>query len=405
MLSRRELYEVIKNNVDRILPRLVELSDWIGRHPELGSEEYESSRLLAEELEKNGFLVKRGVLGMESAFRAMYKESPRGLRIAFLAEYDALPGVGHACGHNIIGTAAVGAGIVLKELLRSLPGEVLVVGCPAEEGHGPSAGAKRVMAEAGLFNDVDVAMMIHPTSGKTTVSERFLAVTGITIEFIGKAAHAAASPHSGVNALNAAVLTFMAVHANRQQLRRDANAVIHGIIKEGGLASNIIPDRSVLQFGVRSSDDSYIPELERMVENCARGAATATGCEVKVEVRPGLRSSLRNEPLERLFARVFKEIDEEIEDPTITAARPPRGSTDFSEVTHMVPGIHPMISIAPEGVALHSKEFAEAALSNMGHRGLEIGVKALAMAGMEILTSPELISEIRGYFEMLKGKK
>lgn len=405
MLSRRELYEVIKSNVDRILPRLIELSDWIGRHPELGSEEYEASKLLAEELERGGFSVERGILGMETAFRAIYKGRPGGPRLAFLAEYDALPGVGHACGHNIIGTAAVGAGMVLKELLGSLPGEVSVIGSPAEEGHGPYAGAKRVMAERGLFSDLDVAMMVHPTSGKTTVSERFLAITGITIEFIGRAAHAAASPHSGVNALNAAVLAITAIHANRQQLRRDANAVIHGIIREGGLASNIIPERSVLEFGVRSSDDGYIPELVRMVENCARGAAIATGCEVRVEVRPGLRSSLRNEPLERLFARVFKELGEEIEDPSITLARPPGGSTDFSEVTHVVPSIHPMIAIAPEGVALHSREFADAALSEGGHRGLEIGVKALAMAGMEILTNPELLSEIRGYFKMMKEKK
>jgi amidohydrolase len=405
MFSRLELREAVKASIDRVLPRLIELSDWIGRHPELGSEEYEASRLLAEELERNGFAVERGILGMDTAFQARYRGGAGGPKIAFLAEYDALPGIGHACGHNIIGTAAVGAGIALREPLKFLPGEVSVIGSPAEEGHGPSAGAKRIMVEAGIFNDVDVAMMIHPTSGKTTVSERFLAITGINIEFRGRAAHAAAFPHLGVNALNAAVLTFIAIHSNRQQLRRDANAVIHGIITEGGLASNIIPDRSVLQFGVRSSDDNYITELVRMVENCARGAAMATGCEVKVEVRPGLRSSIRNEPLERLFAEIFQELGEEIEDPSITATRPPGGSTDFSEVTQVVPSIHPMVSIAPEGVALHSREFAEATLTDLGHRGLEIGAKALALAGLEILSTPELLSQIKNYFKKVKERQ
>lgn len=394
MFSKVELKESVKAEVENILSRLVEMSDWIGRHPELGSEEYESSKLLAEELQKHGFEVEFGLLGMETAFRATYRGKSGGPRIAFLAEYDALPGVGHACGHNIIGTAAVGAGIAVSKL-EDLDGEVMVLGTPAEEGHGPSAGAKKRMVEAGVFDDIDVVMMIHPTSGKTTVSDGFLAITGIAIEFKGRAAHASASPHQGVNALNAAVLMYMAVHTNRQQLRRNANAVIHGIITEGGLASNIIPDKAVLQFGVRSSDDDYIPELVKMVENSARGAALSTGCEVEVTVHPGLTSNIRNEPLEKLFLHIFKELGEEVEDPATTAAKPPGASTDFADVTHVVPGIHPMIAITSEGVALHSQEFAEATFTDCGHRGLEIGAKALAMAAVEILADAKLLAEIK----------
>jgi amidohydrolase len=390
-----ELKRLIVEEADRVLPRLIEISDWMARHPELGSEEYEASRMLSKELERHGFEVERGILGMPTAFRASYIGVGDMPKIAFLAEYDALPEIGHGCGHNIIGTAAIGAGIALRRALDEISGAAVVLGTPAEEGRGPSAGAKRRMAEAGVFGDIDVAMIIHPTSGITRVNEGFLAVTSITIEFRGKTAHAAAFPHLGVNALNAAVLMYMAVHANRQHLRRDANAVIHGIIREGGVASNVIPDRAVLQFGVRSSDEGYIPELVKMVESCARGAAIATGCEVNIEVRPGLKSNVKNEPLEQLFHRVFSELGEAVEDPALTARRIPLASTDFSDVTRIVPGIHPMVSIAPEGVALHTREFAEATMTERGHRAIEIGAKAMALAALELLLDPKLLERVK----------
>jgi amidohydrolase len=395
MFAKSNLKESVLAEVDKILPRLVEMSDWIGNHPELGSEEYESSKLLIDELERHGFEVERKLLGMETAFRATYMGKPGGPRVAFLAEYDALPGAGHGCGHNIIGTAGIGAGIAVSKLISNLAGEVVVLGTPAEEGHGPSAGAKRQMVEAGVFGNIDVAMMIHPTSGVTSLSMGFLAISGVHIVFKGKSSHAAASPHEGVNALNAAVLTFMAVHANRQQLRRDANPVIHGIITEGGLASNIIPDRAALSFGVRSSDDSYIPELIRMVENSARGAALATGCEVEITTSTGLKSNIRNGPLEQLFYRIFKELGEDVEDPVITAAKPPGGSTDFADVTHVVPGIHPMVAIATKDVVSHNYEFAKATFTERGHRGLEMGAKAMAAAGIELLVDQEILEEIK----------
>lgn len=394
-MSKRGLRKILLEKVDEILPRLIEMSDWMGRHPELGSEEYEASRLLSKELERHGFEVERGISGMPTAFRASYTAVGDRPKIAFLAEYDALPEIGHGCGHNIIGTAAVGAGIALRETLDEIPGTAIVLGTPAEEGRGPSAGSKRRMVEAGVFNDIDVAMMIHPTSVITRVNEGFLAVTSITIEFRGRTAHAAAFPHLGVNALNAAVLMYMAVHSNRQHLRRDANAVIHGIIKEGGVASNVIPDRAVLQFGVRSSDDGYIPELVEMVRSCAMGAAIATGCNVNIEVGPGLKSNLRNEPLEKLLYRVFMELGEEVEDPGLTAKRIPLASTDFSDVTHVVPGIHSMVSMGPKDVALHTREFAEATLTGRGHKAIEIGAKAMALAALELLLDPKLLEEVK----------
>ena len=219
MVDVKILKEKVKGEVDAILPRLVEMSDWIGKHPELGSEEVESSKLLAAELKKHGFKVEMGVQGMPTAFKAVMKGKGKGPTIAFLCEYDALPGIGHGCGHNIIGTSGLGAGIAVSKLMKDMPGELWVVGTPAEEGHGPSSSAKKKMAEAGFFKGVDAVMMIHPMgNSKMTVATGFLAITGINIVFSGRTAHAAADPYNGLNALNAAVLCFMAIHANRQQL-------------------------------------------------------------------------------------------------------------------------------------------------------------------------------------------
>lgn len=397
----------IKDSVTAVViehfPRFRELSDLIGVNPELGSEEYKSSKLLQDELEKHGFQVESGLLGMETAFKAVYRGKPGGPKIVYLCEYDALPGVGHGCGHNIIGTAGMGAGVVVSKLLDA--GEVWVIGTPAEESHGPSGMSKIRMSDEGVFDEADVVMMVHPAPFPpqvASVAVVFLAISMINIRFKGRTAHGAADPHKGINALNAAVLSYMAIHANRQQLRRDANAVVHGIITEGGLANNVIPDEAALEFGVRSSDDSYIPTLIEMMKNSAKGAAIATGCEVEVEVRPGLKSNIRNRRLEQLFIDVFTELDVVVEDPNIAVARTPSGSTDFSNVTHVVPAIHPIIGISDSMMPIHSREFAEASLTETAHKGLETGIRALAMAGLKILTQPQLLQEIKKDFENTK---
>ncbi|MGW8178528.1 MAG: amidohydrolase, partial [bacterium] len=261
MVDNKELKKQAVKESEKIFPELKALKDEIGKNPELGSEEDKSSKLLVESLRKHGFEVEYPFFGMHTAFKAVYKGAKPGPTIAILAEYDALPGVGHGCGHNIIGTAGIGAGIAVSKLMKELPGEIWVIGTPAEEGHGPYGGSKVRMAKDGVFDGVDVSYMVHPMTGPSQASGNFLAVSGVEIIFKGKTAHAAADAHNGANALNAAMITYMAIHANRQQLRREANAVVPGIITEGGLASNVIPDRAVLKFGVRSSDDTYIPTL------------------------------------------------------------------------------------------------------------------------------------------------
>lgn len=402
MYDTDSLKTLVKKESDKLLAELKQAKDLIGENPELGSEEEKSSKILVDLLVKHGFEVEYPFFGMHTAFKAVKKGKAEGPTVAIQAEYDALPGVGHGCGHNIIGTAGVGAGIAVGKLMDKLPGEVWVLGTPAEEGHGPYGGSKVKMSKEGVFKDVDVSYMIHPMTGKSMVSGNFLAVSSVKLVFTGKTAHAAADAHNGQNALNAAMVTYMAIHANRQQLRRDANAVVHGIVTEGGLASNIIPDRAVLQFGVRSSDDTYIPELIAMVVNSAKGAAMATNCTVQHSISTGLKSNIQNKGLEKLFQRMFEELDHEYMDPVEVAILPPGGSTDFADVTHVVPGIHPMIGLDVEPMPMHSKQFAAASMTPEGDKALETGVKSLAMATVEIMTKPELLKEIREEFESKK---
>jgi amidohydrolase len=296
MASLDGLKDKVKEEVDKQRQRLYEISEFLYENPELGSEEFKAAELLTGELEESGFDVERGILGMPTAFCATYKGRGKGPRVAVIAEYDALPGLGHGCGHNLIAASATGAGIAASKVMGGLDGEVLVVGTPAEEGKGPSGGAKVIMAEKGFWDDVDAAIMLHPSSS-WGVGSRALGISKVLMEFEGQTSHAAASPQEGVNALNAATLAFMATHMLRQEARRDANLVIHGIITEGGMASNIIPDRAVCDFGVRSSDDEYLDLMVDKVARCAEGAALAMGVKVKITKRKTYSGKKINEPL------------------------------------------------------------------------------------------------------------
>jgi amidohydrolase len=402
MADKQVLLKMVEEESEKVFPDLKTIKDEIGRNPELGSEEEKSSRQLVEALREHGFDVEYPFHGMHTAFKAVYKGGKPGPTIAILAEYDALPGVGHGCGHNIIGTAGIGAGIVVSKVMNRLPGELWVIGTPAEEGHGQYSVSKVRMVNDGIFEQVDVSYMIHPINSISKASEYFLAVSRIGITFRGKTAHAAVDAHNGANALNAAVLTYMAIHANRQQLRRDANAVVHGIITDGGLANNIIPDRAELIFGVRSSDDTYIPELIEMVINSAKGAAIATGCEVEFTHPTGLKSNIPNNRLERLFTDIWDKLGHPYQDPVKVAIQPPGGSTDFADITHVIPGIHPMIGIAGNEIPMHSVQFAESSFTPKGDEGLMIGIKTLSIATVEILTDSELLAEIKAEFEEKK---
>ena len=393
-----ELKGKVQEAVDEQRGRLREISGFIYENPELGSEEFKAAELLTGELEKQGFEVERGTLGMPTAFSATYKGRGSGPRIAVIAEYDCLPGVGHGCGHNLIAASAVGAGVAASRVMSELDGEVVVVGTPAEEGHGPNGGAKVIMAEKGFWDDIDAAIMLHPASSYVAGS-RALGISTVVMEFEGQTSHAAASPHEGVNALNAATLAFMATHMLRQEARRDANLVIHGIISEGGLASNIIPDRAVCNFGVRSSDDAYLDEMVDKVARCAEGAALAMGATVKVTKRKLYRGKKVNEPLAEALWNNYAAQGVQIKPWQETIKGMPMASTDFGDVSQRIPAAGSSIAVTEPGTPGHSVQMADATMTEKGQEAMIVGTKALAMTLVELLAEPEKLKKAKEYFD------
>ena len=398
MSELKKLKEAVKKTADEKRPLLVDVARYLYENPELGSEEYKAFAKLAGVLEDHGFKVEKGVYGMPTAFVATYKGKKKGPRVAVLAEYDALPGVGHGCGHNLIAASAIGAGIAVSRVMRELAGEVLVVGTPAEEGHGPSAGAKVTMADQGFFDDVDGVVMLHPGSA-WGVGGQALGIHQVEMVFKGQTSHAAASPERGRNALNAATLCYMATHMLRQEARRDANLVIHGIIPEGGLASNIIPDRAVCQFGVRSSDEKYLVEMVDKVARCAEGAAHAMGVEVEVTKRKLYSSKKLNTPMIKALWQNYVDLGAPVKDWQESTRAIPMASTDYGDVSQKTPVAGSNIKIAPEGTPGHSRQLADSSMTEEGLDAMVLGTKALGMTLVELLARPEVLREAREYFD------
>ena len=393
-----ELKKHVQEAVEALRERLNEVARWIYSNPELGSEEFRAAELLTRELERHGFHAERGLLGMPTAFCATYKGRGYGPRVAVVAEYDALPGVGHGCGHNLIAASAIGAGIAASSVMGELEGEVLVVGTPAEEGRGPSGGSKVIMAEKGFWDDIDAAVMLHPST-RWGVGNRALGIWNLTMEFEGQTSHAAASPHEGVNALNAATLAYMATHMLRQEARRDANLVIHGIISEGGLASNVIPDRAVCNFGVRSSDEEYLREMVDKVEKCAEGAALALGAKVKVTKKKLYSEKKINEPLVEVLWHNYDSQGVEMKPWKESINGMPMASTDFGDVSQRIPAAGSYIKIAEPGTPGHSRQMADASITPEGLEAMIVGTKALSMTLIELLAEPEKLKKAKEYFD------
>lgn len=394
MQTIERLKERVVAEIEARRDALIQISDTIHANPELGFQEFQAAELLSGVLEQNGFSVERGVAGMETAFIAAAKGRDDGPILAFLGEYDALAGLGHACGHNIIGTAAVGAGLAMKAVLPELAGTVQVIGTPAEEG----GGGKVLMVEAGVFEAVDAAMMIHP-GGRNLLGRLALTAYGVTVEFFGKPAHAAAKPDEGINALDAMILTFNAIGALRQQLRDDAR--IHGIITHGGDAPNIVPEYTRAELIVRAADTPYATEVLEKVRACAEGAARATGARVDFRLSgPRYDARMPNPTLVRLFKENLVALGLEVE---LATGEERLGSSDIGNVSQVVPTIHPYIAIAPEEVGGHTAEFREAAASPAGHTGLIHAAKALAMTAVDLLAEPANLAEAKRTFEEQKA--
>lgn len=388
--SLQNLQERLHHRIDESAERLIALSRRIHAHPEIAMEEHQACAWLSEELAQEGFVVEKGVAGMDTAFRATARGRRDRPAVAILAEYDALPGIGHACGHNLIAGATIGAGIGLRAILSELDGTVIILGTPAEE----ADGGKAIMIEQGGVDDIDVAMMIHP-SGNTFTARESLAIVSLDVTFHGKAAHAAACPDQGINALDAVIQTFNAINALRQQLPEDVR--IHGIITEGGRASNIIPDRASAKLGVRTLNQAFLSTLVEKVEACAKSAALATGATLDIHRGEMNYAAIKiNRPLAEAMGRNMKALGLSIDDPP---RRGRMGSTDMGNVSRVIPAAHPYIAIGPPDIAGHSEVFREMSLSDRGHQAMLLGAKILAMTALDLFTDPTLMEAVRRDFE------
>jgi amidohydrolase len=385
--------DLVGEAVDRLGDELESLSHRIHEHPELGYQEVKAAGWLSDFLERHGFKVERGVAGVETAFRGTV-DTGEGPTVAILCEYDALPAIGHACGHNVIATAGVGAGAALATLRDRLPrGRVQVIGTPAEEG----GGGKVKLIRGGMFKAVDAAMMIHGFD-RWIMHQDLLGIVRCRFEFTGKAAHASADPWEGVNALDAVIQTFNNVSMLRQQVRPEAR--IHGIVNDGGAAANIIPEFASATFYVRAAELDYMWALQKRVIGCAQGAARATGCTLEVVEQPdnAYEPMKRNDTLLELFranARTFGVVES-------PESRERMGSSDVGNVSQVIPAIQPMVQIAPEGTPIHSRAFAEAAVTPLARDGMLKAAKIMAMTTCDLLANPTLVKEARREFEAMK---
>ncbi|MFA5375202.1 MAG: M20 family metallopeptidase [Dehalococcoidia bacterium] len=365
--------------------KLVALSHRIHDNPEPGFKEVKASKWLSAYLETNGFTVERGICRLPTAFRATYGSGKPA--IALMAEYDALPEIGHACGHNIICTAAISAAVAAKSAVDQYGGRIVVLGTPAEE----MFGGKAIMAERGAFKDIDIAMLVHPSSHDLS-SARALACITLEVEFSGKAAHAAARPEEGINALEALILSFNGINSLRQHINERAR--IHGIITKGGDAPNVVPDHTSGTFLVRAVDDAYLKELKVRVLSCFQAAALATGAHLKYTWKEYYAPLRANTMLAEVMAANMRAIGRKPQPIPDRAS----GSSDVGNVSMLVPTIHPEVAIAKPKTSLHSVEFRTAAVSTEGDRGLIDGAKALALTVVDLLANPKTVAAIRKEF-------
>ena len=383
-----KLKTAVTEKIESRRHQLSELSLKIHANPELGFQEAKAAGWLTRYLEENGFSVERGIGGLPTAFKASYGKGKPA--IAILAEYDALPDLGHACGHNLIAAAAIGAGVASQPAIDQFGGSILVMGTPAEELYG----GKAIMAERGAFNDLDVAMMVHPGTYDAAITHA-LACQTLEIEFLGKAAHAAAQPEKGINALEAMLQSFTAINSLRQHIKSTAR--IHGIITDGGEAANIVPAHSAGNFIVRAEDDDYLDELKQKVLNCFIGAATASGAQLQYKWGDTRYAPMRNNlPLAQLFMRNMEALERKV---SLSEPAGGFGSTDMGNVSQLVPGLHAFIAIAEKEVLIHSSEFALAAASERGIESMLDAAKALAMTVIDLAANPETLARVKEEFQ------
>lgn len=389
--------DAAKDRIDQVVAEhaevLLDASHRIHATPELGFEEHHAAELLSQVLESAGLRVERGAYGLPTAFEAV--AGTEGPRIAVLCEYDALPGIGHACGHNIIGTAGVGAAIAAAAVAEELGGTVVALGTPAEEG----GGGKVAMGERGAYEGVDAALMVHP-AGLDLSRFGAIAIQQVEVTYHGRAAHAAAAPQAGRNALDAAVLGYVNVAALRQHIRPDER--IHGIFTEAGRAPNVVPERAAATWYVRSPTVRGLQKLKARVLACLEAGAEAAGCTMEhVWLEPAYADMVDNGPMIELYRANLARTGRELVDPDSLAAIV--GSTDMGNVSHVVPSIHPMIAVSPPTVAIHTQDFVRFAGGAEGDRAVLDGARAMAATIADLWAAPGALAAARADFEAARA--
>lgn len=394
-MNANDLKSKIPGIVDELLPRLQEIADLLFQNPEIAYEEVKAAGWLSDFLEERGFSVERGAGGVPTAFKGRAAGAGEGPAVAILSEYDALPGLGHACGHNIIATMGVGAAAAVAALAGELPGAIVSLGTPAEEG----GGGKIKLIDAGVFDDIDAAMMIHP-GHHNLVYRPSLGRVKLFMDFYGKPSHAAIAPEAGVNALDALVAAYQNIALMRQQLPSDVR--IHGNITDGGQAPNIIPEKASGLFYVRSRNKSFLRELIDRLKACAEGAAMAHGARVEIREDPlGYEPFNRNPEMGGLFAENLRALGGELDDIDVESMS--AGSSDIGNVSWKVPALEARLWLTPSEVAPHTPGFAEASGGEPGRKLLRLGAQVMAMTAIDLMVLPERMDAVRKCFKGPNG--
>lgn len=384
----------IQQTVYDLMPQLISFSDYIWHHPEYNFHEFKSSSAFAGLLSELGFQVETGIGGLATAVRAEYDSRIPGPHIAFLGEYDAVPGMGHACGHNLIAAMAIGAGAALKSVINETGGKVSVIGTPAEEG----GGGKVILLENGVFDDFDAVLILHPAN-ETVVNDISYSKTDLVVDFYGKKAHAATWPEEGVSALTPVLELFNLINAMRLEIA-DRGKIL-GVITKGGDEPIMIPDHCQAAFTVRSFDDQYKRHLfDKLIKTC-EGLAAITGTRFEYQLTGPIYEDIRNNPvLERILEKNFTELGE------IVGPRRKElgiGTTDVGNVTHRIPALQSYIIVAPL-LRGHTPEFEAAVGGPLGHETIRIGAAAMAMTAWDLLKDPTLQRELKETFQRMKAQ-
>lgn len=386
-----ELKNQISQFIDTNAKIYQDISLAIHAKPEVSDFEYFASQTLSEQLKKEGFEIELPAAGHRTGFAATYKSNKPGPTVVFLAEYDALAGLGHGCGHNVFGATSALAGAALKSIVDQIGGEVRVYGTPGEEG-GQNGSAKGSFVKKGYLNDVDFALCTHPGSGSEDgLSTRNYACAPVDIEFWGKPAHAAGCPQDGINALDAQILTYAAIGVLRQQLTDRIR--IHGVIVEGGTAPNVIPEYTKAKYYIRAADIDTLHELYEKVENIVKGSALQTGCTSSMKLYQNLVENMVLTPsLDAIYEKYITELGntvKHVEDVVMP------GSSDVGNISQVVPTIQPHISITDVQIAGHSQDMVDASCSQKAMDAIVKGAKALAFTALELFENPEELVKVK----------